>query len=146
LDSYPRSLEVRSAVVGTCSFTNDDGLSLSATIATNRNFTFEAGSWTGGQFRIPLLAGSITLPYSAYRRSPEPHFDSPGQTNRFEAAFGLYTNRWGLTVTSRIFFFVLDGDRVIDCVVLSGLKTGMDVSSELNRPTGPLIIDNCWSV
>src|SRR2546423_76618 len=88
LNSYPRSLEVRSAVVSTCNFTNDDGLSFSATIATNRNFTFEAGSWSASQFRIPLFVSPIILPDSIYRRSPEPHFDAVAQTNAFESGFG----------------------------------------------------------
>lgn len=146
--TFPRQLEMIFANVNTSVLTNDAGLPpLVSTTPTYYTTSFNPGTpseWRGTRlratpdtngYRISPLVTQIVLTNSVYYQTP-PHFELVG-SNAFEKIQRAFTNRWGLNVTNRFLFFLVDRqyDRVVDAVNLGSVGTFFDISEELDKPT-----------
>jgi hypothetical protein len=145
---YPRDLEMFAAVSMTPTLTNDLGFFARDVLwansrQTNGDFLRVTNRTWGGigpsQFRLPLNSAQVVLTNSVYYQSVN-RFEPVSWTNYFEHSTGNYTNRWFLTLSNRVLYFLFDTDQTIpgwphlvDAVSLNGVDTALDVSDELAK-------------
>lgn len=94
-------------------------------------------SWIGRQFIVPLATNLTFLSNSVYSSLQNPHFTDVRLTNQFEPTTGNPVPQWGLGITNRLQYMVIDRQtrRLLDFVNLDHLEGGMDLTRELiGRP------------
>ena len=132
---YPRELTLAVGNTLTATLTNQAGLKLVTMTATNAaNTVIPANTWLNANalansFKVPLLTNVVMLTNAIYRsRSPE-RFDN--LTNIFETGAGFPTPHLFLTVSNRLNYTLLEGNRIVDYVILNNVTNTMDVTRDL---------------
>ncbi|MBI3849545.1 MAG: hypothetical protein HY298_04535 [Verrucomicrobia bacterium] len=145
---YPRALDMyvtnqlsivmtnEFAAVPPLRFTN---LTMGQMLRPPNNFPIPANNWQGfvnpvypqQSFRIPLLTNVVFLTNSVYRQGPPSQFLP--LTAPFERRVGFPVPQWGLSVTNRLLYILVDHDtrRIVDYVDLIGLDDHIDITREL---------------
>jgi hypothetical protein len=147
---YPRNLRMVCGNTMGLTLTNDASppLVYSPQSLTNNggiqgtNYFIKAGDWGAQQFRVPLIGAGLVLTDSVYRLTPQPHLEPISATNFFENAGAAYTNRWGLTLTNKLLFFVFDDEYkyLVDAVSIAN-QSHVDISGVLNQTEGSPVKD-----
>jgi hypothetical protein len=133
----PRAAGIRYENMMTVTLTNDAGVWERTQYRIGGSNTIISGSWTGGQFRMPPIVTVITKSNSVYHQGPPPVFEPVSGFNLFDRG-PLYTNRWGLTVTNRFFYFMTeigpDGrEHIVDAVSLGNANKFFNLSEALTK-------------
>jgi hypothetical protein len=141
LSNYVRSVDILVTVETGISLLDDTGLLATQRVSVPAALSFASHTWPGSEFKTSpnsnsfqvLIATNFTfLPESVYQHSP------PGLTTNLDAPFaaglGFPTPQWGLTLTNRLRFFMVDQEtrRLVDFVTLDGLGIVRDLSAEID--------------
>ena len=137
--SFPRPVRMLVTNSVTMALTNQSGQIIwppsgapfvrTAGLLTNIN----GSAWLGKQLLVPIATNVMFLSNSVYLSQSTPHFFDARTNSVFDKALGNPTPQWGLGITNRLQYIVLDQNtgRIIDFVNLAGLQAGMDVTREL---------------
>jgi hypothetical protein len=156
-NAFPRRLDMVVANVMTTVLTNDSVMPpVSKRLPVGMATNIPPGQWLGlttpqsmQPYQVPVYTNLITLSNSVFYLTPSPHLEFVGSGNTFERNQRSYTNHWGLTVTNRCLFFLIDNGHVVDAVSLAGLDTLFDISQELNKELAPASspsVAKLWSI
>jgi len=148
--SYPRDLGVVAADVMITTLTNDAQFRMVNSLSWNYTTNILAASpsrWVSNTFFVTPISNHTTLVDSVLRGSgASGRFEPVSDSNFYERNQPPPTNRWGLSITNRLLFFLTDGGHIIDAVGLSGMDMHFDISGILNRPIqGGEPIENTFS-
>jgi hypothetical protein len=132
--TYPRTLELFANNQFSITLTN---LGQARPVAIYSNYAgfssnIVGGTWTGKSFVVPLNTNIVFLTNAAYMVNP-PRF-VPFNTNYlFDPTPGFPTPQWGLTITNRLQFMIVDRvtQRVVDFVNLNNMGAQIDVTAAL---------------
>lgn len=135
---YPRSLRMEVGMTTQALLTNDAGLVVNSNFVSAIPVTnIVGGTWAGQKFAVSPIQHQITLANSVFYTTPTPRLVPVTATTAFERSQSSYTYIWGLTVRSKLLFFLIDTgvtpNRIVDAVSLSGLESRFDVSEELSK-------------
>jgi hypothetical protein len=152
-NAFPRPLEMVFGTVLTTVLTNDLGLTVVSNLAANGHLSLPANFWSGFNYRrptnsflLPLLTNLVALSDSVFYLTPTPGLRPAGLGDRFEQVNGSYTNKWGLMVTNRLLYYMVDNGHVVDAVAFDNLGGYFDINAELDRPLGDAggTVANVW--
>jgi hypothetical protein len=151
--AYPpaqRTAGVRYDNLMVVTLTNSAGLIDRTTHRVSGNMPINSGSWTGGQFRVPALVTLITRSNSVYHQGPPARFEPVSDVNVFDQG-PLYTNRWGLTVTNRFFYFMTEmgpdnKEHIVDAVSLAGANKYFNLSEALTKGATGSGLAGSWKI
>ena len=132
--AYPRALTLLAADVMSTTVTNDAQFRMVNSLAWNYSTNFPANTWISNTFRVPPITAHVTLTNSVLRGSgASARFEPVSDSNFYERNQAPPTNRWSLTITNRVLFFLIDNGHLIDVVNLSGMDMHLDISRTLHE-------------
>jgi len=138
-NAYQRNVGIRIVDFMTTTLTNDANFRMANTLSWMFVTNVAQNTWISNSFYAPPLSNHITLLDSVLRGSgASAKFLPVSDTDIYEQA-PPPTNRWGLTVTNRLQFYMIERDpsgkdHLIDIVGLSGMDVHFDISKILNDP------------
>lgn len=140
---FPRDLRLFIACSSTVVLTNEYGAILFSNVfGTNFGpYPIPANTWAGGTYKLTPNNNLLIMTNSIFFNNP-PRFLNINPNPGFDTGLGFNIPQWYMTVSNRIFCYMVDtsANRVVDLVCMDGLGSFVNLSYELMTRPGTISI------